>query len=86
MNNLTFELIAKARRKKVHDATKSPRGKGPLPALPHKGDALVQRFIRFSSFAFCAPAIPSTLFDVKQNRKIKGDPHEPKSNPEPQVE
>jgi hypothetical protein len=69
MKSLTFKQLSQARREQSFEDVPPPRGKRAFPDLPHRSDALVKQFARFSSFAFCAPALPHSLFYVKQKHK-----------------
>ncbi len=73
MNNLTLEQISEAQGAQIPIVSNSRFGSASNRGT-EKSDSLVQLFVCFSSFAFCAPALPDSLFYVKQNHKNKRRP------------
>ncbi len=68
MNKLTFGDVSKTHSELPTKASDSLYRTASFN-LPHKSEALVERFVRFSSFTFFTPALPQSLFYVKQSHK-----------------
>ncbi len=69
MKKLTDKQLFDAKHEQILDDIELRRGAQSFPNLVHKSDPLVKRFAQLSSYAFCAPALPNSLFYVRQDHK-----------------